>query len=358
MTRPKLRVAARDPGAANLLAPMIREAALTGYCDIDIWITENIAAYFADTPHPVRRFPAPPALDALRALWKAEPADALLTGTSHYEAYDSLLWTVARENGVPSLAAVDFWSNTARRFLEGMPDRIGVIDAEQAEEARVAGLAPAIITGHPGLAAISELPAREETGPLEVVFFSERIADDVAEGVNPDFGFDETTACRLVIEAAAEAARQGVPVNLTVKFHPYNDPASFRTRLGAFEEPAGLTVSWIEERMPVAEVVAGTDLVTGMVSIAMVESALMGRPVVSVQPGLCRENIFIPGLRGYADTLTEPAQAFTRLVELMTEPAARREATERLAGFRRSIRPATGSPVRDWMITELGTAAA
>ncbi|MRG71020.1 hypothetical protein GH722_04510 [Alphaproteobacteria bacterium HT1-32] len=347
--QPKLRIAARDPGAANLLAGLLDEAGLTENYACDLWVTANVASYFVKAGLPVRIFDQPPtAIEMLRE-WQADPADALVTGTSHYEPFDDLLWRAARLTGTPSLAAVDYWSNLTRRFPTVRPDSIGVIDLAQETEARAAGFDDVVITGHPALSAIQPAPPRPAGETVSVLFVSERIAADVAEGVNDSYGFDETDSFSLVMAAAERAASGGQPVEVTVKFHPYNDPDAFRDAVGATGQPDNVRLIWIEGRQPIAPLIEAADIVAGISSVALVEASLMGRVVVSVQPGLTRENMFVPGERGFADTLINPEQAITRLCGLMTDPAGRQAARDRLSGFRSSLSSPADVPIQSWL---------
>lgn len=353
--RTKLRIAARDPGAANLLAGLLREPGLTEDHECDLWVTANVAAYFDKAGLPVRIFEHPPTAAVMLREWQADPADALITGTSHYEPFDDLLWQAARATATPSVAAVDYWSNLARRFPAVRPDSIGVIDPAQAAEARTIGFEDIVITGHPSLTAINPAPPRPAGKAVSVLFVSERIAADVAEGVNDSYGFDETDSFRLVMAAAESVAASGQPVDVTVKFHPYNDADAFRDAVGAAGQPHNASLVWVEGRQPIAPLIEAADIVAGISSVALVEASLMGRVVVSVQPGLTRENMFVPGQRGFADTLTDPKQAITRLCELMRDPVARQSAQDRLGGFRASLSSPAEAPLQSWLKRVLPT---
>ncbi|MEQ8711293.1 MAG: hypothetical protein RIC36_20095 [Rhodospirillales bacterium] len=347
--RRKLRIAARDPGAANLLAGLLREPGLTENYDCDLWVTANVVPYFEKAGLPVRVFDQPPAAIEMLRDWQADPADALVTGTSHYEPFDDLLWRAARLTGTPSLAAVDYWSNLARRFPTVRPDSIGVIDPVQETEARAIGFDSVVLTGHPALAAVQVVPPRPAGQSVSVLFVSERIAADVAEGVNDSYGFDETDCFRLVMAAAERTVAGGQPVDVTVKFHPYNDPDAFRGAIGPVGQPETVGLVWIEGRQPIAPLIEAADIVVGISSVALVEASLMGRAVISVQPGLTRENMFVPGERGFADTLTDPEQAVARLCELMSDPVARQSARDRLSGFRSSLSSPADTPIQSWL---------
>ena len=347
--RPKVRFAARDPGAANLLAGLLCEPRLTVDWECDLWVTSNVVSYFDQAGLPVRIFERPPSFPEMSAEWCASPVDALVTGTSHYEPFDDLLWRAARVTGTPTLAAIDYWSNLARRFPTIRPDSIGVIDPAQEADARKIGFEDVVITGHPSLVAIQPVPPRSAGNAVSVLFVSERIAADVAEGVNDSYGFDETDSFRLVMEAAESAAAAGQPVELTVKFHPYNDADAFCDAVGAGGLSDRVNLTWVEGRQPIAPLIKASDIIVGISSVALVEASLMGRVVISVQPGLTREDMFVPGQRGFADTLIEPVQAVTRLSDLMCNPATREAARKKLSDFRSPLSSPADAPIQSWL---------
>lgn len=352
-----LRITARDPGAASLLSHLLLEPSLLDNHDCDIWITENVAGYFSGLDLPTRTFPQPPDQTELLQEWDGNPARSILTGTSHYAAFDSLFWDLGKRRSVPTLAVVDFWSNLDRRFKDSKPDRIGVIDDEQAGEARRLGLPETIITGHPRLAAIRRLPDKEPKKRVNVLFVSERIAGDVADGVNDPYGFDEINVFRLVTEASRNAAAAGIQTDLVVKFHPYNDHDEFLNALGPLADDSTLSIDFIDGDEPIAPFVAACDLVVGMSSVALIEAALMGRPVVSVQPGLIREDMFVPAVKGFSETQTDPDSAVNFVSDLIVDPEKRQEVSDRFQGFRNCVDTSRATPLSDWLRSVLSPPA-
>ena len=343
------RIAARDPGAANLLSHLLLDSQLRNIGECDLWLTDNIADYFSDIELPKQLFSRPPSHAELKRKWDDNPARAIITGTSHYEAFDSLFWKLGKQNSVPTLAVVDYWSNLGERFKDSVPDAVGVIDEGQAIEARRLGLPDTVITGHPSLAAIRPAPPREPDDRVAVLFVCERIAGDHADGVLEPYGFDEIDVFRLVLDAVRKASQQGIRADLVVKFHPYNDRKEFLSAVGPLPEQSMLSVEFIDGRKPIAPLVAASDLVVGVASIALVEAALMERAVISVQPGLIREDTFIPGVRGYAETLTDAEEAIKRLTALIVDPSKRDQVTDRLKGFRNSLDTGQRTPVCGWL---------
>lgn len=352
-----VRFAARDPGAANLLSRFLVDAQRGASISCDMWITAKVTRYFDAIDVPAVIFDSLPSLDELRALWRKDPADALITGTSHYEPFEAHLWRISAEFNAPSLAVIDYWSNLAARFAEGLPDTVGIIDETQREPLMALGFRDIIVTGHPALAEITPLPflPNDSLRPVSILFVSERIAEDVAEGFNPSQGFDEIDVFNLTF-AACNAVAADRPVTLTVKFHPYNDPNHFFDRVMTEKARSNLSLVFVAGREPIRPLIQDSDLVLGVASVALIEAALLGRPVVSVQPNLSRENMFVPGVMGFAMTLTDPATAVEQLAEIIASPSARRVIADRLTGFRTALMLGGGSTLVDWL-TRMKTAS-
>jgi glycosyltransferase involved in cell wall biosynthesis len=65
----------------------------------------------------------------------------------------------------------------------------------------------------------------------------------------------------------------------------------------------------------------------------LLEAMVLGKPVVSVQPGLIREDTFIASRLGFAHALTDPAQGEKELIRLLTNPALRQTEAARHQAF-------------------------
>jgi hypothetical protein len=318
----------------------------------DVWALPRATPVFARAGFAPRGFAEAFDPAVLRAAWQASPARFLVTGTSHYEAFEPLLWGLARDTGAESLAVIDGWSNLPLRFAAGRPDFVGAVDLGQIEELVALGFRRerTLLTGHPWLSLLiaerSRLLAETPpavTGPgVNLLFASEALAGDVAKRVNVPYGFDEFDAFALLHRAARQVVQAGRRVNLAVKFHPYEEPAAFLTRLGGLPLMDGLTVLPLEPTVKPHPWVLWADLVVGITSVLLLEAIVLGRPVISVQPGLAREDTFIASHRGFAEVLTDPEGAVGRLAELIGSGEGRQAVRERNAGFLATL-PGDGS---------------
>ncbi len=345
-----VRLAARDPGGANVLASFLERHAASVPCDV--WTLPRATPVFVGLGFQPREFAETVAPGALGAAWHEHPAQFLITDTSHYGAFEPLLWDLARTAGVRSLAVLDAWGNLPARFARGRPDFVGAVDAGQVEELTGLGFLrqEVVLTGHPWLSSLlarrdrllAEIEPAQTPPGVKALFISESIAKDVAAGENAPFGFDEFDAFSLLHRAAAQAARTGRAVHLAIKFHPYEDPAAFLGRLRHLPTVRGLTVLPLERAAEPHRWVLWADLVAGVSSTLLLEAIILGKPVISLQPGLIREDTFVASQRGFTEKLTDPTPAVARLTELIQSAPARAALWERNAAFLSSL-PADSS---------------
>jgi hypothetical protein len=346
----RVRFAARDPGGANVLAAFLRDWRPPPPHQHDLWTLPKATPVFAGLgPTELSE----DALPGLEALWRKRPAEVLVTGTSHYAPFEPRLWELARAGGAPSLAVLDSWVNLDVRFRDGRPDFVGAVDREQVGELTALGF-PAdrvVVTGHPFLAALAEkapLPENGAAGPVRVLFVSEPIAEDHARGANRPFGFDQMDAFAVVHGAALACARAGIEVEVVVKFHPYEEPACFQRAMASLPAPPGLT----ERALPPGEAPAPwlewAHLVCGIGSMLLLEAIAAGRPVVSVQPGLAREDTFIASRRGFVPLLTD-ADASAALARIIGSAEERRGLLARNRDFLGTVDRSRGQGLARWI---------
>lgn len=321
--RPRVLVAAQDPGGAQAVAPVARHLVEDGYVEL--------AAAGAGWAGPVfQRWSLPmlPPVDlgAVRPEWSALaeaasrtlavfPPQLVLLGTSWGPSLEKTLINAARNTGIPSIGVLDSWMHYVERFsgpgprerLALMPDYVAVMDEMARNEMVALGFAPdrLVVTGQPAFDRLSR-PAQDgdpakvkedvlaragaAPGAALVVFVSEPITavfgPDPLAPAHP--GYDERQVLADVA-AAVEAIRMKHrrDVVLVVKAHPKDDAAALRAAVAPLPGAAVL-----QDEEP-ARLVAAADAVVGMSSILLVEAHLLGRPVVSYQPGLRGRDPFV-----------------------------------------------------------------
>jgi len=291
--------AATDAGGAANIAPV---AALFTPQERRVFCSAATERYFRDAGvDDVTPWDASRSVEHEIAAWDA---DAVVCGTTRYESPDRLFVAAARVAGVRSVVVLDEWSWYAHRFrregadqLTYLPDAVCVPDAFARNEAAHDGLplGRMIVTGSPALASLCDRIDRFLDVPPElpdvlagaphpwIVFVSETHAQDFgsAPGARGPFGaFLGYTERSVATSLAASLLSIGRPCTVIEKLHPAatGDPGPLHLAPKQLWRVAG--------RMPVVPLLWHADLVVGMRSMALLEAALCGRPVVSYQPGL------------------------------------------------------------------------
>ncbi len=278
---PQTLIVARDPGAANALAPVAATglATVVGLGHAQAFFRQiGVACHLEDDTDPSV---------AGRVLDEVRP-QVLLTGTSLKITRDAAWWEAAHALGIPSVALLDHWTAFGERFtvtnaFDKLPDAVAVMD-EHAREQMLALGCPArkvVVTGQPAFDELVRqgLPdgaaVREEWGAAAnetvIVFASEPQAHDFGAGL----GYTETDALQMVA-----GMMRDLSARLVVKPHPREKPEGLAVVLNG----AGIS-GHIETDMTPRQVMAGADAVIGMTSIFLLEAALAGRHALSVQPG-------------------------------------------------------------------------
>lgn len=285
----RLLITACDAGSANVLS-----AALPGWRgDFTLWTQGVASRKLAGTGIPFEAFPddADPfelmRTDAMRDRLAA--FGAVLAGTSWGRTLDKAVVLAARDRGLPTAALIEHWTLYRERFStveEGrivkadvyMTDQIWLMDDVARADAVAAGL-PAeklVEVGQPYLesrrAQLLGVPATAAAD--SVVFVSERIRDDFRKGSPLYLGFDEYEA---VVQVAAAARAAGL--KLIVKLHPQEPADKFDALLGGAPD-----VTVVKEA-DVEGLIAGAAKIAGMVSMLLLEAALVRGDVISFMPG-------------------------------------------------------------------------
>jgi len=319
----RIFIFARDPGGANTVIPLVRPLCAMGHQVLLYGKDVALAKYQQaglDGMDMTAILSGGITPQSLRDLLKAQSPDVVITGTSADDFTEKYLWNISGELGIPSMAIQDQWLNYGIRFSSQsvhemeeytrnpahpfLPTRIVAPDAYAKKEMIEAGLPEEriVVCGQPYFETV--LASREEQGGLAlfneahhlteedcvVVFASEPISKTFGEGGLRYWGYNELTILSSLVEALNEAADEAPrPVTLVVRPHPKEGHEHFLEILGRCRN-----VRWLfdTESLPWT-LMNRADLVCGMSSMFLIESAILGRTVLSIQIGLSRENPFV-----------------------------------------------------------------
>ncbi len=215
------------------------------------------------------------------------------------------LWMWAKDRRIPSVAVLDQWNNYALRFsgpqkgeeLRYFPDVVAIMDEFAMREMKEEGIPEDLlrVTGHPALEYLMNsrerlLMMRAGTrdqlnvGPNTkfILFASECIERDFHD----EFGFSERMTFDMTVASLKKiAAETGTSLHLGIKLHPENvieDLGAGEAEIASMASP--ITISIHRSEIPYRQLIVAADIIVGMVSMLLVESVVLGLPVVSVQP--------------------------------------------------------------------------
>ncbi len=294
-------VACRDTGAANELAAFVNlcpsetSVLLRTLCvgpAVDVFKEAGIIPTM-EFAHELDSSEVHRVLDQLQP-------KAIVLGTSHDSWTERFILEYACSHGVYCLGVVDWWSNFGRRFstpgtgdLRYLPDAICVTD-EDARQGCIADGIPSTllhVVGNPYwdyLLTVSDevrlatrRQVRERLGISNGAVLALAISSNL-RNLNLDLGYDETDFWRAIVPLPCETT-DGRPIVWAVKPHPREQHQDLQTMLDAYNaRPLFI------EGLSAFEAVNAADYIIGMCSSVLFEAALLGKPVVSLQPGVTK----------------------------------------------------------------------
>ncbi|RZI42059.1 hypothetical protein EGT07_15845 [Herbaspirillum sp. HC18] len=287
-----------EPGGAEVLIPVIEW--FSGQPDYEV-VTCGYghgAARFADKaiPHVAIE---PIAKEDNRLLIHSKP-DLVITSAASLPERDMSekhLWLQARDAGVPSIAFLDQWQNYAIRFsgpcnterLAYLPDYINCIDGIGRREMIAAGFEEARLVefGHPYLSALRERALQVDRNAVRKrLDFNEAqsatlfVSEAIREHYGQARGYDQYDALSLFFAMMERTPERSRPL---IKLHPKDELQAYEALLNRY---ASLDPVVIRNELNSVECIEVADAVFGMTSVMLIEAFVLGKPVVSLQPGL------------------------------------------------------------------------
>ena len=269
--------------------------------------------------------------DAIKELSAFQPT-SVLTGTQiqdeeHPLTLEQVLWRTSAGINIESVAILDTWGNYVERFsdlkplpggnkltikkgteLKYLPDKIAIIDEFAKKEMLALGFPEAVleITGSPYfehvLTEAEKLAPETRAQLLSKPVFSEFdkdgklivfMSDDI-EGFYPDIGFTEKSVLQSFLKVMDEiTAAAGAKLNVIVRPHPFrneNAREAYECETSniakVFHNPITARGEDSDNEYSMEELLHSADLVVGTFNNPLITAKLMGKTVLSYQPGL------------------------------------------------------------------------
>lgn len=351
----RILLLARDPGGANTILALVPALRAQGY---DLLLYGRGAAlnryrHFGLEGRDIDMETRIVDIDFWQARLDEEQPDFIITGTSGDDFSERYLWEAARHKGVPSFAILDQWVNFGLRFSPYglnekdkyeenrqhtfLPDRILVMDEDARRDMMLTGIEAEriLVSGQPYFDLIARQCQQDNRSLIVetkralqiadedyvVVFVSESISQDycVAPGEEPYWGYDEISILKELVTALLPVGRDAAaPVRLLIKKHPLERSDNYLQVLNHIN-CGNLRCQVIEGDFDPWQVILTADLVCGMSSMLLLEAILLGKPTLSVQIGLSRENPLVLDKKGVLPSILERAELERNLREIMLD---------------------------------------
>ncbi len=269
---------------------------------------------------------------AVEPCFEGAPPSLVLTTTSWGdERIEPAVIEAARARGVPTVAVVDFWSNYRRRFETptglSLPNWIAVPDDSARAGAIAEGLPEdrLVVTGNPHYETLVQryqrfdreerLAFRERVGIPRQATLALFASQPIRALYGRSLGYDEAEVLVLVRDAMEQVAEWlGHPVMMAVRAHPREAIAS----LPGASTKVTLRSAVGEDGLPWA---LASDLVVGMTSALLLQAALLGCRVVSVQPNLAGPDTLPSNRVGLSDPVYQPGEVASVVYRALARPA-------------------------------------
>lgn len=221
---------------------------------------------------------------------KEQNFDLFFAGTSMGDTVDKKLLPWCKENKIPSVYVLDFWSNYRIRFDEVLPDYICVMDEKAKEEMVAEGFAAdsVIVTGNPYFDHFIDGITTDNEKHDQILFVSQPL-----DGLN--YGYTEL---EVLNDLAEIISQNDLSFELIVRFHPRDDKNKYDNIITEFDFVS------VDDKS-IAESLSRAGLVVGMNSILLFQAAVAGKKVISYQPNLNRKDVLVSNDLGLSELITD-----------------------------------------------------
>lgn len=313
--RQSLAVVAHDAGGARALLPVALEMQRRGW-ELVQFLAGPAATIFAEA-FPVSTVSDSSTQEFVTTELKRQQVKIVLSACGLYNQIEHTVRLAALRLGLPVVAVQDAWFNHRERFeREGVPSRpdlVCAMDELSIGEMALAGFTPSqlVLTGHPGLEQTvrhCQAATREQVRELRRAFGLEGKAlvftffsDPFFTGPNGKFycgpgaimrpngsglyGYTVLDVLPAVLRELDRALEnEGETADFIVRPHPSECSEVVEKIIS--QHPPGRLRPRMESRGTTIECIQMSDAVLGMMTIALLQAALAGKPSVSVELGL------------------------------------------------------------------------
>lgn len=350
----KILLLSHDPGGANTIIPLVeplkkrgyqvllygKNLALKKYSEFGLRGVDISQDLKISSPQNLRKF-----------LLK-NPPDFIITGTSAEDMTERYLWQASSKLGIPSFAVLDGWMNYGIRFSKYgigqvnlfnkhkktiyLPTKICVMDNLAKKETVKDGLdrKKILVTGQPYFQLLLKQKTNNDRNCLRkklkispsdflIVYVSEPISKSYRETENSNhyWGYTEKTIFKYLLQELDKIAKdkKNPKITFLIKLHPREDINSYDTLVKKLKSQPKFKIQIIKKPISNWNLILSANLICGMSSMLLTEALLLGKPILSVQIGLKRENPFILAKKKIVKSITDSDQLSSALKHLIVK---------------------------------------
>lgn len=323
----KVMLFSRDPGGANTVAPLYKKLVEKGY---DVILFGKDVALEKYSQYGLKGININNKLSSisqkeLHKLLLEEAPDFLITGTSADDFTEKYLWKCAEDLKIPCFAILDQWINYGLRFSKFsvnelkkyekrkehiyLPTNILVMDNYAKEKMIEEGIEPEkiLVSGHPYF---DYLINRKEKSNEKIIkdfrknvgfnedeyiitYASEPISETYGESDNSEhyWGYSERTIFKEFINLLNQVSQKfNKKIKLIIRLHPKENENNYNDLIDNINNNISIL---IDKNLDGFKLMCASNLICGMSSMFLIESAVLEKSIISIQIGLNRENPFI-----------------------------------------------------------------
>lgn len=342
---------ARDPGGVNVIAPLYYAIKQRGY-KIKLFSKDMGIKRFQSLECPVQdimQIINDVSIEEINQLLKKYKPKCIITATSADDFVEKYLWNSGKTLNIYTIAVLDQWMNFRVRFsnysvnqinnstnkekLIFIPECIMVIDRYCQDELIKIGIPKEniIITGQPHFLSVynkaKELKKVDVRGKIRnhlgispndyvVTYASEPFAEVYkVEDVNKSYwGYTEISNFKVLYEALYQVEEKiKEDIVLVIKIHPKESDNKYNKIIENLSKKIKII---IDKTTDALEMISASDLVCGMSSMLLVEAAIIGTQVMSIQINLKQKNPFILADLYPIPLITDNSKVYDALVEI------------------------------------------
>ncbi|MCK4264796.1 CDP-glycerol glycerophosphotransferase family protein [Candidatus Babeliales bacterium] len=343
----KVLLFSHDFGGANTIIPLVKKLRKRN-CNVLLYgknySLKKYLAFGLDSKNIDDEINSEIYTDVLNFVKKEKP-DLIITGTSAEDFTEKYLWIAANSLKIPTCAILDQWMNYGVRFSkypvslieeyekekkhDYMPSKIAVMDDYAKKEAILEGLDEdkIIITGQPyfdllldwkkSITKINFNSLKSKLGINQSDFVITYISDYISSIYGNMFGYTDLTVFQELINALDIVARdKNIKISLIIKRHPTEENDLYTPLIKNFNNK-NIKFILVDNLYNPFDLIGMSDLLCGISSIMLIESLIIGKPIISIQIGLKRKSFFPLDSRGLVKSIMDSQDLIQKIISII-----------------------------------------